>query len=225
MLVEWARQPGSVVFRHGRGIAVATADLSRRDRVTVAGPPDDVVVAVRQAMAEMGPTYRPFGERELIEAVVGQIPELERADAFGWMQVTRPVDRVGAVWLSGADGPEVGALLTEAFPDSYARPGMPGVTRWAGVRDRDGRLVAVAADAWSSARVGFLAGVASSARARGQGHAAAACALVINDLLRDHAAVALMVDSWNKAAIALYSHLGMTYLDVAAAQPRRLSAH
>jgi FR47-like protein len=221
MLVEWALQPGSVLFRHGQGVAVAAASLSQRDRIAVAGPPNDAVIAVREALAELGPAYRPFGEHKLIEALIAQVPELELADSFGWMQTTQPIDRTGADWLSRADEPEIGRLLAEVWPGSYARPGVPGVTRWAGARDHDGHLAAVAADAWSSSQVGFLAGVASSARARGQGHAATACALVINDLLRDHTAVALMVDGWNKPAINLYSRLGMTYLHIAAACARR----
>jgi hypothetical protein len=187
----------------------------------VVGPPDDVVIAVREALAELGPTYRPFGERGLIEAIIAKIPELELANSFGWMQTTRAIDRTGADWLSLVDEPEIGRLLAEAFPDSYARPGVPGVTRWAGVRDHDGHLVAVAADAWSSSQVGFLAGVASSTQARGRGHAATVCGLVVNDLLNDHTAVALMVDRWNKPAINLYSRLGMSYLRVAAACSRR----
>jgi RimJ/RimL family protein N-acetyltransferase len=216
VIVRWARRPGAREFRHGAAVAVAVPDLSRRDRLAVEGPPDDAAVAVREALAVVGPSYRPFGPEGLIKALVAALPELEGVASFGWMWTDRPVGRTGAEWLGKADEPEIARLLDLAAPGSYARPGVAGVERWAGVRD--GGLAAVAADAWSSAEIGFLAGVAADPARRGRGRAAAACALVIDALLADHEAVALMVDGWNEPAIALYERLGLRYEPVAAAR-------
>jgi len=176
-------------------------------------------MAVREALEAVGPSYRPFGSERLIKALAADLPELEQVGTFGWMWTDRPSGRTGAEWLAAEDEPQITALLAAAAPDSYARPGIPGVQRWAGVRDAQGPA-AVAADAWSSAEIGFLAGVAADPALRGKGYAAAACALVIDTLLADHEAVALMVDGWNEAAIGLYARLGMRYEAVAAARIR-----
>jgi ribosomal protein S18 acetylase RimI-like enzyme len=119
-------------------------------------------------------------------------------------------------WLDDVAG--VADLLREAFPDSYAKPGAPGVLRWAGVRDQDGKLLATAADAWSVRDVGFIAGVATHPGARGTGLASALCAFVTNDMLRSHRRVALFADHWNEAALRTYRRLGFTQRPLAAAE-------
>ncbi|WP_290869949.1 GNAT family N-acetyltransferase [Hamadaea sp.] len=218
MITAWAERPGARTFVHGQARAVAAPGLSRRDRLAVSGPPADAAQVVRTALAELGPTYRPIGTASLIAALVDAIPSLELITEFGWMWTSTPVSRFGGGWLAPSSFSEVSGLLNAHFPDSYAQPGVPGVARWAGSRSAEGTLAAVAADAWSSERIGFVAGVATDPAYRGRGHAAAACALIINDLLRDHEAVALIVDGWNTAAVALYHRLGMRYEAVAAAR-------
>ncbi|WP_308250289.1 GNAT family N-acetyltransferase [Sphaerisporangium fuscum] len=86
-----------------------------------------------------------------------------------------------------------------------------------GGRADDGTIASVAADAWSAPGAGFLAGVATAAAHRGSGHAATVCRFVVNALLAEHGRVALMVDSWNHAAIGVYERLGMRRRRVAAA--------
>ena len=122
-----------------------------------------------------------------------------------------------ARWLTDSEIGEVTELLDTGYAQSDARPGVPGVERWAGVRDSSGRLVAVTALAWSAIDVGYLAGVAVHPAARGQGLGAAVCGFVLAEALRDHGAAALMVDQWNDAAIRLYVKLGMRYRPVAVA--------
>jgi hypothetical protein len=56
---------------------------------------------------------------------------------------------------------------------------VPGVERWAGVRDGAGRLAAVAALAWSAPGVGLIAGVAVQPGARGQGLGRQVCGFVV----------------------------------------------
>lgn len=119
-------------------------------------------------------------------------------------------------WLAPGAEDEVAAVLAVANPDAYARPGMPGVTRWAGVRDDAGRLVAVGADAWSAPAVGFVGGVATLPEARGSGLAGAICRFLTAGLLDRHGRVSLMVDDVNAAALAVYRRLGYTRRPVAA---------
>lgn len=215
-------------------VAVACAALGRRDRLALRGPAPAVAALVRQALAEVGPTYRPLGDAPLIAALVGRVSELEVASTFGWMDTRSPAPGGAAGepahWLGPHQLGEVTRLLARAFPHSDARPGMPGVRRWAGVRDTDagGRLAATAADAWTAPGVGYVAGVATDPRARRRGHGASACRLVIDTLVGEHGRAALMVDAWNSDAIRLYQRLGLRQRAVAAARvkagPRRSPA-
>ena len=219
-LVAWAAQrfgPAVRAWRSGDAVAVASRDLSTRDRLVVRGSPDPVSHLVRHALAEIGPSLRPLGDPELIRAVCARVPELGPPSSFGWMQTATapaPDTRVGV--LADADRPEVTELLDAAFPRSYARPGDPGVRRWWGARDAGGRLVAVTADAWSAPTVGFVAGVATSAAARGQGLGRAVVATAVHRLVGDHGRVALMVDADNPPARRLYASIGLTWHDIAA---------
>jgi GNAT superfamily N-acetyltransferase len=217
-LLVWTRQagrPGVRVFTHRNATAVACPNVSKRDRLTVAGSVPDVVVLVREVLPELGPTYRPTGDEALITAIIPAVPELEMAGRFAWMDTTRPVGPGTGSWL--ADTGEVVDLLEEAFPKSYAWPGGDGVRRWAGIHDGR-RLVATAAEAWSVPGIGFLAGVATRPDVRGRGLATAICSFVINELLREHDRVALFADYWNTGAIATYTRLGFGLRPVAAAK-------
>ncbi|NAS20180.1 GNAT family N-acetyltransferase [Herbidospora sp. NEAU-GS84] len=149
-------------------------------------------------------------------------PDGVQADGIG-ADTSKPAGGVAALmvkpdvaWLALGAEDEVSAVLAVANPDAYARPGMPGVTRWAGVRDDAGRLVAVGADAWSAPRVGFVGGVATLPEARGSGLAGAICRFLTADLLDRHGRVSLMVDDVNAAALAVYRRLGYTRRPVAA---------
>nr|WP_225311492.1 hypothetical protein [Microbispora cellulosiformans] len=168
-LVMWAAQgmrPGVRAWAYGEAVAVASPALARRDRLVVRGEPARVVPLLRHALAEAGPSFRPLGEAALLEEVVRAAPELELAGHFTWMtaeKLARP--RAGAPdpaqgasagawsigaeagWLEPADDPEVAALLAAAHPHSYAVPGLPGVRRWAGIRDGAGALMV---DDWNA---------------------------------------------------------------------------
>lgn len=220
-VVRWvAGQPGAIVWERSGAAAVACPDLSRRDRVAVEGEPEAVSRLLRdEVFPRVGPTYRPIGDEELIVAVTERLPGVEVAGRFGWMDVAAPVPagKIDARWLQPGELPQVAALLGEVFPHSYAQPGDPGVRRWAGVRGDDGTLLAVAADAWSTADIGLLSGVATRVEARGRGLARELCAFVTNDLITGRDRVGLFVDSWNVAAITAYTKLGFVLRKVAAA--------
>ncbi|GAA3819198.1 hypothetical protein GCM10022226_44620 [Sphaerisporangium flaviroseum] len=222
VFVMWAAQgmaPGVRVFTSGEAVAVASPSLSRRDRLAVGGPLVGVVPLVRHALAEVGPSYRPVGEEALVRGLAERIDRLRFSAAFDWMDTSGPApgDPGKAGWLSGDDLPDVTAMLAGANPDSYAVPGVPGVRRWAGVRTDAGALASVGAEAWTAPGVGFIAGVATAEQERGRGHAESVCRFLLTTLLAEQGRVALMVDSWNRSAIAVYERLGMRRWGVAAA--------
>ncbi|MBE3012828.1 GNAT family N-acetyltransferase [Microbispora sp. NEAU-D428] len=223
-------RPGVRAWAYRDAVAVASPEASRRDRLAVRGTATQVVPLVRHALAEAGPSYRPLGDAALIQQVVEAAPELELAGHFSWMgteklapprQETTSREGAGqegaASWLVESAAPEVAELLAAANPDSYAVPGLPRVRRWAGVRDGSGTLLAVAADAWSAPTVGLLAGVATAVPARGRGLGERVCRFVASALLAEHGRAALMVDDWNRAAVAVYERLGFARRRVAAA--------
>lgn len=226
-LVRWALPaPGARVWRRPGAVVVACADLSHWDRLVMSGEPDAVAGLLPDVRAETGETFRPFGTEELVTAVVARIPELVVSARFAWMETTRLVDAArpagvsGPVWLAETDWPEVTAMIEQAYPESYAWPGHPGVRRWAGARGADGDLLAVAAEAWSTAEIGFMSGVATRPSTRGRGWGRAVCAFVTDELLAGRERVALLVDHWNTAALATYAGLGFVTRRVAAARWR-----
>lgn len=225
--------PGVRVFRHGSATAVVSPGLSGRDRIAVDGEADDALVLVRdEVLAEVGPGHRPFGDAELIAAVVRGTPGLVAAGGPGflWMETAEPPSAVpeGVRWLDAEGEREAVALFEDAFPGSYARPGRPGARRWAGAYDQDpdgtGALLAVAGDAWSGVGCGFMAGVVTRPEARGRGLGVAVSRFVVDALVREYGRAALMVDADNPAAIAAYRRAGMRGREFAAAARARGSA-
>lgn len=219
-LVTWAGQ-GAIGSRarawySGEAVVVAVPELSMRDRLAMRGPAEELAPLVERVLAEVGTSFRPFGEEELIRELVERVPGLSFVAAFGWMEtVELPSQTATAVWLEGDSGVE--ELLTEASPGSWAWPGNSGVQRWAAVSSDDGELLSIAADAWSAPEVGFVAGVATKPSARGRGLSRQVCGFVTAELVKRHGTCALMVDAKNPAAIAVYRKLGYTYRAVAAA--------
>ncbi|WP_245665724.1 GNAT family N-acetyltransferase [Actinoplanes subtropicus] len=217
-----AAQPGARIWERPGAVAVARADLYRRDRIAISGEPGAVARLLgEEVLAAVGPTFRPVGDEELVTEVARRLPSLTAEARFGWMEVTAPVPATaGPRWLAEDESPQVLALIEGHFPGSWARPDRPGVRRWAGVRDDDGRLLAVAADAWSTAETGLIAGVATRAEARGRGLARQVCAFVTNELLAGRERVALIVDYWNEPALKAYGKLGFVLRPLAAAAVR-----
>jgi GNAT superfamily N-acetyltransferase len=199
----------------GRALAVAGPALATKNRLAVWGAPEAAVPLVRDVLAEVGPAYRPLGDPALIDALVAGIPALAGVARFGWMDGGPPgppaAARGPAGWLRDTDLAGVADLLAASYPASYAKPGVPGVERWAGARGSDGRLAAVGALAWSAPGVGFMSGVAARPAARGQGLGRQVCALLLAEALARHGAAALMVDDGNQAAVRLYRGLGLRY--------------
>jgi GNAT superfamily N-acetyltransferase len=204
----------------GRALAVAGAGISTRDRIAVRGSAEAAVPLMAEVMREVGRTYRPLGEPELMAAIVDGVPELVRGKSFRWMESVPGMivsSGEGSRWLDDTESAEAAALLESAAPDSDAKPGVPGVECWAGIRDGDGRLAATAALGWSAPTVGLIAGVAVRPDVRGRGLGRAVCAFVLAAALARYGSAALMVDEGNGAARRLYRGLGMGHRPVLAA--------
>nr|WP_308129191.1 GNAT family N-acetyltransferase [Actinoplanes polyasparticus] len=216
--MRWAGdRPGVRIWIEPRAAVVAVPALSRHDRLAIHGEPGALAGLLSRVMPEVGPSYRPFGNETTVVETAELLPAISVAGRFAWMETaTAPAGGRGE-WLTDDDLPEVEALLEKDFPDSYARPGAPGVTRWAGQRDEAGALAVVAADAWSSPRIGLMGGVATRSDQRGRGRAATLCAFVTGELLTGRYRVALLADYWNVAAVATYRKLGFALKPLAAA--------
>ena len=222
-LLLWAAQDmrtGARAWSLGDAAAVACRDVCRRDRLALRGSPADVAELVRRIRPEVT-GFNPVADEALIDALVERVDGFEVVARFGWMDTTEPVGAVGeARWLTDAEIPEVSALMAAEHPGTWARPGDSGVQRWAGLRgeEKDRKLLAVAADAWSVPEIGFVAGVATRVRARGRGLGTAICGFVTDELLRGRDRVALLVDADNAAGIRTYAKLGYRMRPIAAAR-------
>ncbi|NUP79528.1 MAG: hypothetical protein HOV96_18485, partial [Nonomuraea sp.] len=124
-LLVWVAQDlrgGARAWALGEAVVAAAPQVSLHDRLAVWGDPADAAELVRHALAELGPTYRPFGERDLLHRVVAGVDGLKVAGEFSWMTLERPPSPPppGAGWLGDAAVPEIAALLAADAPSSYA---------------------------------------------------------------------------------------------------------
>jgi len=213
----WAAQrltAGGVAWADGGAVVVGCPALSGRDRLIVRGPPGAAAGLVRAAIEVLGPTFVPIGDPSLMASLLAQNSWLVPGNLFGWMDGVRLTRREASHkvrWLARQEWPDVGRVLGAAFPDSYARPGVADVRRWAGVMADSGWLTSIAADAWSTPGIGFLAGVAVLPEVRRAGQGRDVCAFVLDALLAARGRVALMVGNSNEAAIRMYVGLGLSY--------------
>lgn len=224
-LCAWAAQGldgrSQVWANDGGAVAIVAAGLFLRDRLVVRGPVAAAATLAEKVLAELASTYQVLGTPEIVEAVVAANPELvPRNSWLGWMDcVTLNTEPAAskAAWLTEAELREVTDLLQTDAPGSFAKPGVPGVQRWAGIRDETGRLRAVAALGWSAPTVGMVTGVATSASYRGHGLGRQICGFVLAQALREYGAAALMVHDANIAARTVYERLGMRYRAISTA--------
>jgi ribosomal protein S18 acetylase RimI-like enzyme len=216
----WAAQgfrPGVSAWTDSGAVAIAV-DIAGRERLVVGGEVDEVAHLVT-AITGDGPRHRPIGDADLVSGLHERLAGYDLRPAFGWMATSiapQPGSRVEVA--ATADEPAIDALLDAAFPLSLARPGRPGVRRWWILRGQGG-LDACGADAWSTPGVGFLAGVTTSAAARGRGYGRAIAATAFATLVDDYGAAALMVDADNVPARKLYESFGMSYRPLRAMVP------
>ena len=213
----WAAQGllagGSAWASHG-AVAVACPALCGRDRLIVRGPAWAAVGLVRAVFDLVGPSYAVIGDPALMITLLTSISSLKPRGYFGWMDCIRrplcqPVHK--ARWLSRQEWRAADHVLSVAYPKSFARPGLPGVSRWAGIAADDGSLTSIAADAWSAPGLGFMAGLAVVPEARRTGQGRAVSGFVLSSLMAVHGRVAMMVRDSDESGIAMYAELGLTY--------------
>ena len=216
-LLVWAAQgmrPGVRAWSLGDAAAVACRNVCSRDRLALRGSPADVIALVERVRPRVR-DFHPVGDEDLIAAIPGVTLDAR----FGWMDTTTATGMARdhePRWLHDPEE-EVAAFLKLHHPGSFAWPGDAGITRWAGIRDRNGDLLAVGADAWSVPEIGFIAGVATRTDARGRGLGRDLCAFLTDEMIAGRGRVALMVDHSNTAAVRTYEKLGYTMRRIAAA--------
>lgn len=226
-LGRWMTQDGSPATRSwcsadGNAAAIARPGLAQRDRVLMLGAESAAASLLRGLLPLLGPTYRPFGDRLLIDHILRHVPELERRGDFYWMWCStgriHPDSRPSTVeWAEPEDYEAITALLARNFPDSYAQPGRAGVQRWAKVT-LGNRIVAAGAWAWSATTVGLISGVTVDGGLRGTGLGRAITSFLVHEALRTFGTVGLLVDEDNVPAIALYRSLGLRSIPLLAAR-------
>lgn len=201
---RWERPGGTAVLQEGRrGIPV----------LTVVGSPHVALSVVPEALAEedVRRVTLPRGAVELLHEhdAAGRIGPGDDWDWFWTDTAPPPVpgeERVAR--LDGADE-EIRALLETASPRHSAVPGAPGIQRWVGVRDQDGRLVAVAANEPMRPDVPHLASIATHPDVRGTGMGAAVTGALTRALLAEgNPVVTLGMYADNAVARRMYLRLG-----------------
>jgi ribosomal protein S18 acetylase RimI-like enzyme len=213
----WAAQKllaGGCAWACEGAVVVGGPGLCGRDRLIVRGAAGPAVGLVRTVLDRLGPSYLVIGDPPLMAELLAHISRLEPRGFFGWMDcIRRPPCRPThqARWLSRQEWGAADQVLTVAYPKSFARPGVPGVSRWAGITDSGGSLTSIAADAWSAPGVGFLAGLAVVPEARRTGQGRDVSAFVLASLMAAHGRVAMIVRDSDDAGIAMYAELGLTY--------------
>ena len=213
----WAAQgllTGGSAWASEGAVAVGCPALCGRDRLIVRGPAGPAASLVRAVLDSLGPSYVVIGDPPLMTALLARITWLEPRGFFGWMDcIRRPLCRPvhDARWLSRQEWHAADQVLSVAYPKSFARPGVPGVSRWAGITDHRGSLTSIAADAWSAPGLGFVAGLAVVQEARRTGQGRDVTAFVLSSLMAVNGRVAMMVRYSDEATIATYAELGLTY--------------
>lgn len=230
LLPRWAGQvlepdhPGGpgAAWVHRGAVGVFAPALNCRDRLVLAGDPTGVAEIIQDVLPELPDSTRPLVPAELAGGLRERLPLIERA-TFGWMEhrgpIRTPRPPTGYGWGWRGDDASLGRLLDVANPDAWVRPGAPGALRWYGA-SVGGRLVSVAAEAWSARGTGFIGGVATASGHRGLGLSTVVCGRLAEALLAARGAVSLMVNADNHPAIRAYTRLGFSYRAVTALAAR-----
>lgn len=201
LAARWVRDRPA--YAYGGAVGLWQTYAEGEPDVTIVGDPVDAL--------PLAAAYAPAGlsvPRAAAEQVRREHGYGERLDwAFRWTDVApqEPDDDVG--WLPAAAHDEVTTVLAAGFPDASLPVGHSYVRRWAGLR-RDGRLVAVLADATSVAGLGFLASIAAHPDVRGTGAGKAVTTWATAALVAEEGACGLWHMAANAVATGIYDALG-----------------
>jgi ribosomal protein S18 acetylase RimI-like enzyme len=178
-------------------------------RLSTLGAP----VRIAALLAELLPDLPPGQRVTVPRGTPGHLPTRIRLRGTDWdlrwcdaPPALQPgEERVGPV----EDESAIAALLAASSPTAAAQPGKPAVRRWVGIRDRDGQLLACAADTSGVTGVGHLSSVAVRLQARGQGFGKAVTAALTRLLMEEgNDLVTLGIYADNASGRALYDALG-----------------
>ena len=134
-----------------------------------------------------------------------------------WMLTQRPVEmtrrgdgRAVEDLDERRDSVEIDDLLDEANPDSFARPGVPGIAAWLGTREHGGSSRLLAAGALQQMHDGtlHLRGVSVRPELRGSGAGTMLSAALTNHALGHGRGSPPWASTANTGALRLFDRLG-----------------
>lgn len=145
--------------------------------------------------------------------VAHEVLDLGPGGDWDWMWTTsdppaHPLEEQVVVLDDSADAEELQAFSTTHNPRVWTEIGTGRVTRWVGLRDADGSLLAVGGAESEQTGVPHLAGIVSHTGRRGQGLGTAVSAELTRWAVREHRVSTLGMFSDNDVARAVYRRLG-----------------
>lgn len=141
------------------------------------------------------------------------LPLSDQGGDWEWMwseSVPEPLPGEAALVLldDAADAEELRAFSHEHNPRVWTRIGEGVMSRWVGVRDAEGRLLAIGGAETERSGVPHLAGILTATHARGQGLGEVVSAGLTRWALEEHGVCTLGMFSDNDVARRLYRRLG-----------------
>lgn len=162
VVAAWVGDEGAALVLAGRPLPDGTRVVA-----TALGGPAGLAPLLAHAAA-----HHPVPARLLMSADADEaLPDAWSWDPgprWHWMITRTAVPHADERVVEVDDPAEVEALLAREAPDSFARPGLPGIEAWLGVREAV-RLVAVGALLRQPDGSGHLRAVTVEAAARGRG--------------------------------------------------------
>lgn len=145
--------------------------------------------------------------------VAHEVLELGQGGDWDWMWTTTappvaPGERDVVELDDTADAAELRTFSTTHNPRVWTEIGTGRVRRWVGIRDEDGRLLAVGGAEAEETGVPHLAGIVTDADLRGHGLGTAVSAALTRWAVAQHGASTLGMFSDNGAARSVYRRLG-----------------
>lgn len=207
----------------GRATVVEATRGRRPDDVpgrhlTCLGPEHDLEPLMASVAAATEPPLRISVEDGAYAAVPAPW-RFPRQGHWHWMLTRTPCPAPAVPVVEIEDRGEVEAVLDEANPESFARPGSPAIECWLGVR-REGDAVAVGALRREPDGTGHLRAVTVLPAHGGQGLGRAVSAALTLRALDDGPGVATLgVYVSNAPALAVYRRLGYRTVHTFASGP------
>ncbi|MEV4800100.1 GNAT family N-acetyltransferase [Nonomuraea sp. NPDC049421] len=124
-LVMWTAQGlrgGARAWALGDAVVASCPAISRHDRLAVWGDTSAAAELVEHALAEVGPTYRPWGELELLVDVTAKVDVLREGGRFSWMSLPPADARMSAPAAPGRPDAEMTPPSAAGRPDDGMNP-------------------------------------------------------------------------------------------------------